>query len=287
MDILNRYSRLVDQNADRQRQPTKRHQIDRLAGQPQSDDRTADRQRDIQHHHQSAPPIAKEHQDHQADQDRSDGSLAHDAADGSGHERRLIEFKSHIDPFSVGTQSILHSRNRTLDLLDDTQGRSVGTFIRQNINRPSSVDQRVSSRRVGRVADRSDIPDIDRMVTCANRNRRKLLRILDHRVDRHDRIQIADGNIARGTQCVAPRQGRDNLLRGHAIGLQFLRIDRDDNRAGRSTKRRWSRDAWQVREHRTDSEKRQILNLRNAARVTRKDQITDRHTTGIESHDEG
>ena len=103
MDILNRYSRLVDQNPDRQRQSAKRHQIDRLAGQPQRDDRTADRQRDIQHDHQSAPPIAKEHQDHQSDQDRADGSLAHDASDGSGHERRLIEFKSHIDPFSVGT----------------------------------------------------------------------------------------------------------------------------------------------------------------------------------------
>ena len=39
VDVLDRHGRLVDQDADRQRQPAECHDVDRLAGQPQTDHR--------------------------------------------------------------------------------------------------------------------------------------------------------------------------------------------------------------------------------------------------------
>ena len=70
VDVLDLDRRLVDQDADGQGQPAERHQVDRLPGQPQGDQRrrqSASGMFSTTTMH--APPVAQEQQHHQADQD--------------------------------------------------------------------------------------------------------------------------------------------------------------------------------------------------------------------------
>ena len=269
MNILDRHRRFIDEDPDGKSQSAKSHQVDRLSSKPQCDDRATDRKRDIQNHHQSASPIPKKQQDHHPHEYRPEKALAHHAPNSPGHKRGLIKLEPHIDPFPIRTQSFLHFRDRGFDLLDDAQRRSLRTFIRKNVHRSATIDQSITRRCVGRIADRSYVTDVDRMLSGTDRDRRKLLRILNHRVDRDDRISITHRQIARRTQCVALGQRRDDLLGRHAVRLQFLWIDRNDDRSGGTTKGWRGRNAREIREHRSNSKQRQILDFRDASRITR------------------
>ena len=90
VDVLDRHRRIIDQDADRQRQAAQRHDVDGLAERRQAGDRGQDRQRDRERDDQRAAPAAQEQQDHQPGQGRGDDRLAHHAADGRAHEQRLI-----------------------------------------------------------------------------------------------------------------------------------------------------------------------------------------------------
>ena len=70
VDVLDLDGRLIDQDADRQGQAAERHQVDRLAGQPQGDQGRDQGQRDVQHDDDHAAPVAQEQQHHQPDQRR-------------------------------------------------------------------------------------------------------------------------------------------------------------------------------------------------------------------------
>ena len=60
VDVLDLDRRLVDQNADRQRQAAQRHQVDRLPGDPQRQHGSHQRQRNVEHDDQRASPVAQE-----------------------------------------------------------------------------------------------------------------------------------------------------------------------------------------------------------------------------------
>ena len=49
VDVLDRDRRLIHQNADRQRQAAERHQVDRLAGEPERHECRDERERNVQH----------------------------------------------------------------------------------------------------------------------------------------------------------------------------------------------------------------------------------------------
>ena len=91
MDVLDLDGRLVDQDADRQGKTAQRHDVDRVAGEVQHDDRAQERQRDIEHHDDDGPQIAQEQEHHQSGQPRAQGPLDTDALDRAIHDRRLIE----------------------------------------------------------------------------------------------------------------------------------------------------------------------------------------------------
>ena len=56
MGVLDRHRRIVDQDADRERQAAERHGVERLAEEIQHDQRRQDRQRDRDHDHQRRSP---------------------------------------------------------------------------------------------------------------------------------------------------------------------------------------------------------------------------------------
>ena len=76
VDVLDRDGGVVDQDADRERQPAERHDVDRLAERAEHDDRGEDRQRDRDRDDQRAAPAAEEQQDHQRGQAGGDERLA-------------------------------------------------------------------------------------------------------------------------------------------------------------------------------------------------------------------
>ena len=65
MGVLDRHRGIVDQDADRERQAAERHRVERVAEEVEHDERSEDRQRDRDHHHQGRAPRAQEQQDHQ------------------------------------------------------------------------------------------------------------------------------------------------------------------------------------------------------------------------------
>ena len=68
VDVLDLDGRLVDQDADGQGQPAQGHDVDRVPRQVQDDDRSQERQRDVQHDDDHGPQVAEEQQDHQPGQ---------------------------------------------------------------------------------------------------------------------------------------------------------------------------------------------------------------------------
>jgi hypothetical protein len=75
VDILDRDGRLVDEDPDRQRQSAERHEIDRLAQQPEPDDRRQQGDRDGDDDDQRAAQVPQKEQHHQPGQERSEQPL--------------------------------------------------------------------------------------------------------------------------------------------------------------------------------------------------------------------
>jgi hypothetical protein len=71
MDVLDSHGRLIHENADGERQPTQCHNVHRLSGKPQSYQRRQQRERDRDHHDQSAAHISQKQEDHRPCQERA------------------------------------------------------------------------------------------------------------------------------------------------------------------------------------------------------------------------
>ena len=97
VDVLDRDRRLVDQDADRQRQPAERHQVDRLPGDPEREQRGEQRERDVEHDDERAPPVAQEQQHHQPGEDRAERRLpCVSPRIARVTYRRLVELVAHL-----------------------------------------------------------------------------------------------------------------------------------------------------------------------------------------------
>ena len=79
LDVLDRHDRLVDEDADREREAAERHQVERLAEHLQDQDRGQDRERNRQRDDQRRAPVAEEEQDHHRGQAGGDQRLDDDA----------------------------------------------------------------------------------------------------------------------------------------------------------------------------------------------------------------
>ena len=91
VDVLDRDRRLVDEDADGQRQAAERHDVDRLPGAPQRDDRRQQRERNRDDDDRRAAPVAQEQQHHQAGQQRAEHRLAQHGLERGRHVARLVE----------------------------------------------------------------------------------------------------------------------------------------------------------------------------------------------------
>ena len=137
VDVLDRDGGVVDQQADRQRQPAQRHQVDRVAGQEQPDDAGEDRQRDRGGDDDRVAPASQEHQDQHGDQDRGDDRLADHVLHRGAHEHRLVEIELQFQP---GGRRRLDLRQRVARRIDHGERRGIGVLQDRQIDRALAVD---------------------------------------------------------------------------------------------------------------------------------------------------
>ena len=74
--VLDCHCRIVDENADRQREAPQCHRVDRFAEEVEHDERCQHRQRDRNHDHDRRPPRAEEEEDHRGCQTGGDRPFA-------------------------------------------------------------------------------------------------------------------------------------------------------------------------------------------------------------------
>ena len=97
MNVLDLDRRLVDQNPDGQREPAQGHDVDRIAGQIEDNDRPQERQRDVQDNDDHRPEVAQEQQHHESRQAGAQGPFHPHALDGPIDDRRLVELIRDLD----------------------------------------------------------------------------------------------------------------------------------------------------------------------------------------------
>src|SRR5262249_45834840 len=150
--------RLIHQDADGQGHPAQRHDVNRVARQPQADQRADQRQRDVEDDDDDAAPVAQEQQDHQARQAGADGPLGPDAPDRLAYGGRLVELE--IDGHVLGYEAA-EEIHRLADVRHDLQCRGVALLDDRQVAAGRAVDQGVAIVQVGGVLDGGDVADVD------------------------------------------------------------------------------------------------------------------------------
>ena len=103
VDVLDLDGRLVHQDADGQRQAAQRHQVDRLAGEPERDDGRHQRQRDVQSTTTSA--LRQSRRKSSIIRPTSTAPRAPSLTTpqhGARHVGRLVELEAHVDVAAAG-----------------------------------------------------------------------------------------------------------------------------------------------------------------------------------------
>ena len=107
----------------------------------------SERERDVEHDDECAPPVAQEEQHHQPDEDGAQQPFGHHAGHGARDIRRLVELEAtSILRCRRGKASCIFGR-AFLMLLMTRQRRGVGPLRRQDVDGPPAVGEGVAGRR--------------------------------------------------------------------------------------------------------------------------------------------
>ena len=213
MNVFDGDGRFVDQHADGKGQAAQRHDVDRVVGQPQPQQRGQEGHRDVEDHHDHTAPVVQEEKDHETRQRGADQPFDAHAADGLDHRGRLVELVTDLHPLG---QHALERRHGAADVGHDGQGRS-GVFLDDgNVNGAMAVHQRVAEVDVGAVCYLGHILNVD-VATRLHGNLADLLWVDDHGIGRHDRHLVLDVQVAGRDDDVARRQRLDDIFRRHVI----------------------------------------------------------------------
>ena len=120
VDVLDRNRRIVDENADREREAAERHHVDRFAGRGQRGDGGENRERNRDRDDERRAPAAEKDQDHQAGQRRRDDAFEDNRIDRRIDERRLIVDGVQLEARGQGLPDLGKQR---LDAIDDVKRR--------------------------------------------------------------------------------------------------------------------------------------------------------------------
>ena len=203
VDVFDGDRCVVDENADRERQPAKRHDVEGLADRRQHDDRAQDRERNRDGDDDRRAPTAQKQQDHHAGQERGDDAFEGDALDCTTNEYRLVADEADLE--RVG-ELVLDVDHLLLDAGDDIERGNRAGLQHHHQHRAVAVDVNdVGLRRVA-VAHGGDVADIDhRAVDGLDRQAAEVFHLQWGVVELDDVFELTD----------LLRSGRrDQVLRG-------------------------------------------------------------------------
>ena len=223
MRIFDRHRRVVDEDADRQRQAAERHRIDRLAEKIEDDERREDRQRYGDHDDEGRAPRAQEQYDHQRRQAGGDRAFPQQSDDRVLDEDRLIEQR--LD-FHAARRCGSRGLQRLLDRVDDRERRGVAVLDDAEQNRLAPFRANDVLLDQPAVVNLAHILDEHRRVV--DELDRDVVEIVDRR-----RKRVGPHRVLLVSQLRGPRRdgeglcvhGVDDIVRGQAFGLQFQRVD--------------------------------------------------------------
>ncbi|ARF90813.1 putative autotransporter protein [Burkholderia cenocepacia] len=274
-DVLDRDGRVVDENADREREPAQRHDVDGLPEHGQREQRREHRERNRDRDDQRRAPAAEEQQDHQRGQARGDQRFAHDALDRRLHEHGLIVERRDAQRVRQPGRDL---RQHRLHLVDDRQRRCAAGLLDRQQRRALAVHPHdVGLRRVA-VANVRDVAHVHDV--AADRLHRQV-------VQRGDRLRAAVHlhvvfvradfrGAARQDQVLRVDRVHD-VDRREPLRLQRARIEIDDDLADLAAERQRHRRALDGRELRADEAVAEVVQLLLGERVARQPELQDRH----------
>ena len=85
-DVLHDHDRVIDHEADGDRQPAHRHQVDRLPRDPHQEEGREHGERQRQRRHEGEAPVAQEQQEHDDSEQAPEQDRVADVRHGGGHE---------------------------------------------------------------------------------------------------------------------------------------------------------------------------------------------------------
>ena len=135
---------------------------------PESDERPANGERNVQDDDDDAAPVAKEDEHHESRQKGAEGAFGRQTLDRVGHRGRLVEFEA--DANVVG-EDRLHLRKGVLDVTDHGERGRVGSLGDEDIDGPAAINERITRGDIACIEYGRHIPNVNRRIgTHANRD---------------------------------------------------------------------------------------------------------------------
>ena len=229
IDVFDFDRGVVNQNADRQRQPAKGHDIDRFAQRAHDDDGGENGKWNGHRDDQRAAPTAQEHQNHETGEAGGDQSLADYAGDRGFHEDGLVRQWVH---FQSGRQAGGYRRQQTLDAGNDVQGRNIAGLQNGHQGRALTIDANDVGLRREPVAHVGHIANVDRGGSYILDRQIVQLSDLDRRTIHVDFVLVvANLRGARRQNQILKVDGVHHVVRRKTLGLQGVGIQIDLNLA--------------------------------------------------------
>ena len=222
VDVFDGHGCIVDEDADRQRQTTERHDVDGFAQRRERDDRGENRQRNRYRDDQGGAPGAEKQQDHQARQRCGDDAFADHAGYCRTHEQRLVGDRLDLQVFRNGGAN---ARQHVAQRVDDIEGGGIADFQDGHQHRTLPVhphDIGLRRRAVVHVCHVADIggdavDGMDRRVV-------EIADLLRTAVEPHAVFDIADFFGAGGQNQILRANGRHHIAGRQPVRQQCLRV---------------------------------------------------------------
>ena len=225
VDVFDRHGAVVDQNADGERKPAERHDVDGLAEPGQQRQRKQDGQRNFDEDDDGRAPAAEKQQDHHADQGCRQRGLADDPEHGRLDEDRLIADGAQIE---ARRQAFFDPRQQRFDALNDAERRGRAGFEDGHQHRARSVDAHEVGLRRRALMHVGDVAHVDD--GAVDLLDRQIVDLLEHRrtgIERDVPVEFADLLVAGRQDQVLHRDGVDDVVGRDVVGLHGLLVEID------------------------------------------------------------
>src|SRR5712692_1332383 len=223
VDVFDFNGGVIDEDADSEREPAQRHDINGLAEGAETKNAHENGQRDRDGNDQGAFPVSEEEQNHHSREAGGDDCLSNDTLDGSAHVERLIEESRDVQAFGNRAFVVLQ---HLLDAVDDVDGGSSAGLVDAHEHAALTVRQNDIGLRGKPVAHVSDVLHVNRRaVHGVDREIVEFLDGLRAAIHLHVVLEGAELRRSRGENQVLRVDRVYDINGGKPLGLECRGID--------------------------------------------------------------